>query len=67
MQIFVLNSFDTPGSYYQRIQYENAENHVINNTNNQTRKEYPLVLILHRLIDDDNPVEFFRLVRRVIK
>jgi hypothetical protein len=48
-----LFSFDTPGDHRQHIQFSDAENYLINN-NNQTRREYPLVLIVHSASDDDN-------------
>jgi len=51
-------NFDTPGDHKQHIQFSDAENHLINQ--NETRREYPLVLILHTFIDE-NPEEFFQL------
>jgi len=54
-----LFSFDTLGDHTQHIRFSDAENYLINN--NQTRREYPLVLILHRSIDEDSK-DFFQLV-----
>jgi hypothetical protein len=51
-------SFDTPGDHTQHIRFSDAENYLINN--NQTRREYPLVLILHSSFDEDTK-EFFQL------
>ncbi|UJR36893.1 hypothetical protein I4U23_029606 [Adineta vaga] len=51
-------NFDTPGDYVQRIEFSDADNYVIKN--NQIRRDYPLVLILHSFIDE-NSNEFFRL------
>ena len=53
-------SFETPGDYVQRIEFSDAENYLLRN--NQIRREYPLVLVVHSLIDD-NSTDFFQLVR----
>lgn len=52
-------SFQTPGDYSQHIEFSNAENYLINK--NETRREYPLVLIVHSWIDE-NSKDFFQLV-----
>ncbi|CAF1036955.1 unnamed protein product [Adineta steineri] len=51
-------NFETSGDYVQRIEFSDAENYLINN--NETRREYPLVLIVHSLITE-NSEEFFQL------
>lgn len=58
-----LFSFETEGDYVQHIQFSDAENYLINN--NQTRREYPLVLIFHSFIDEDS-TEFFQVVNFLI-
>ena len=57
-----LFSFDAPGDHTQHIQFSDAENYLMNNEN-QTRREYPLVLILHSSFDEDTN-DFFQLVNR---
>jgi hypothetical protein len=57
--LFVFFSFETSGDYTQHIQFTDAENYLTKNT--ETRREYPLVLILHSLIEE-NSQEFFRTV-----
>jgi len=61
MNIF---SFDTAGDYTQHIKFSDAENHLIKN--NQTRREYPLVLILHSFIDDNREDFFFQPIQVAI-
>ena len=53
-------SFEMPGDHTQKIRYSDAENYLMNNTN-ATRREYPLVLMVHALIGEDSR-EFFQLV-----
>jgi len=50
--------FDNPGDYTKHIQFSDAENYLINK--NETRREYPFVLLLHSFIDE-NSKEFFQL------
>ena len=52
-------SFQSPGDYVQHIQFTDAENSL--HENRSTRREYPLILIVHCLIEDD-PNEFFQSV-----
>ncbi|CAF3301527.1 unnamed protein product [Rotaria socialis] len=51
-------SFETCGDYVQRVKFPGAENYLIQN--NQTRRKYPLVIIVHSFASDDRQ-EFFRL------
>ena len=55
-------SFQMPGDHTQEIRYSDAKNYLMNNTN-ATRREYPLVLMVHALIGEDSR-EFFQLVKR---
>ncbi|CAF1231818.1 unnamed protein product [Rotaria magnacalcarata] len=51
-------SFETCGDYIQHVEFPDAENYLIQN--NQTRRKYPLVIIVHSFASDDRQ-EFFRL------
>ncbi|CAF2973307.1 unnamed protein product [Rotaria sp. Silwood2] len=51
-------NFQTAGDYIQHIKFPDAENYLTQN--NDTRREYPLVIIVHSFIDEDSE-EFFQL------
>ncbi|CAF1291134.1 unnamed protein product [Rotaria sp. Silwood1] len=56
-------SFQTPGDYIQHVKFSDAENYLTQN--NETRREYPLVIVVHSLIDE-NSQEFFQLPIQVV-
>ncbi|CAF1318608.1 unnamed protein product [Rotaria sordida] len=56
-------NFETTGDYIQCAKFSDAENYLIQN--NTTRREYPLVIVVHSFIDE-NSQEFFQLPIQVV-